>query len=174
VFLSKIGLWRCRIEKVSKMTPKSPCTLRALFRNSREGRGFRTFNWIGGKISEKAFFDVLEKFSLLRFPAGGVGIHFMGRKSELRFFRKVRNTFSVLGPILLLYSRKSVRTKMTTPTDYPIGCCGSFLTLFLFRFPAVKWRQKKVNGFAVLWDMKEEEVDVIPGLPFSKTRFPRF
>jgi hypothetical protein len=55
-------------------------------RNSRGAFwGFSTFNL----ESEVRLFDVLEKFSLLRFTGGGRRPHFyMGRKSELRFFSK--------------------------------------------------------------------------------------
>jgi hypothetical protein len=119
--LSKIGLWRFVEDwKVSKMTPKipmhTPCTLSKI----PEGHFgvFGTFNL--ESISEKkGVFDVFGKiFTFCVLPAGGRRPHFyMGRKSELRFFRKVRNTFSVLGPILCCFTRK-IRPDENDDTDY--------------------------------------------------------
>jgi hypothetical protein len=145
-------LWR--FVEALKMTRKPVHTCaHFFFRNSARHFGvFGTFNLESRvKFRKKAFFDVfLKKFSLLRFTGWGRRPHFyMGRKSELLFFRKVRNTFSVLGPILCCF-RKSVRTKMTTPTDYPYRpFVAQFSYVFLFRFRLWNGVKKKVNGFAV-------------------------
>jgi hypothetical protein len=81
------------------------CTL--FFRNSaRAFWGFRDFQ-LRIEVKFRKRLDVfLEKFSLLRFTAGGRRPHLHGAKIWTFFFRKVRNTFSVLGPILLLLLEK--------------------------------------------------------------------
>jgi hypothetical protein len=99
--------------------PDTPCTL--FFPNSARGI-FGVFDFqlrIEVKFRKKGVFRrFLEKFSLLRFTGWRSTAPFFTWGENLNFFRKVRNTFSVLGPILCcFYSRKSVRTKMT-PTDY--------------------------------------------------------
>jgi hypothetical protein len=85
--LSKTGLskhWKSQ----SKMTPKSRCTLRALFRNSRGGV-FRVSGLNRDQIKFRAgVFDVFGKIFTFALPAGEVDIFYIRTKSELRFFRK--------------------------------------------------------------------------------------
>jgi hypothetical protein len=78
----------------------------------------------------------------------------MGRKSELRFFSKsAEHVFGFGSDFVLLLLEKIRPDENDDAYRLPYRpCCagGQFSYAFLFRFPAVKWRQKKVNGFAVL------------------------
>jgi hypothetical protein len=168
----------CRIEKVSKMKiPCTPCTL-FKFRGGIFGV-FRTFNLESGKISEKGVFDVFWKnFHFCVLPAGGRR-PLWGENLNFAFFRKVRNTFSVLGPILLLlYSRKSVRTKMTTPTDYlyTVAQGVSFPYAFFVQIPGCEMASKKkwtvLQYYYIGYESRGGRCT--PDYRFRKTRFPRF
>jgi hypothetical protein len=78
---------------------------------------------------------------------------------------------------VLLLLRKSVRTKMTTPTDYPIGpLLGVSFPRFFVQIPGCEMASKKkwtVLQYYYIGYESRGGVDVIPWLPFSKTRFPR-
>jgi hypothetical protein len=78
----------------------------------QEFSGFSDFQLrIEVKFQKKGVFDVLEKFS--RFTGWRSTPITWGENLNFAFFRKVRNTFSVLGPILCCFTRKIRRTKMT-------------------------------------------------------------
>jgi hypothetical protein len=93
----------------------------------REGhfRGFQDFNLESGKISEKGVFDVFGKnFHFCVLPAGGRRPLHGAKIWTSLFFEKCGTRFRFWVRFVLLYSRKSVRTKMTTPTDYYRPCCA--------------------------------------------------
>jgi hypothetical protein len=173
VFIENRAVAIVELKKCRKWHRNPRCTLRALFEIPARGGVFRTFNWIGGKISEKAFSTFWKNFHFCVFRLE-VGITFYGAKIWTSLFSKSAEHVFGFGSDFAALLEKIRPDENDDAYRLPYRLLREFPYAFLFRFPAVKWRQKKVNGFAVLWDMKEEEVDVIPGLPFSKTRFPRF
>jgi hypothetical protein len=116
VFLS-IGLWRLSKHWKSVENDTENPRYTPHFRNS--ARHFRGSGLSTYRVKfRKRRFRRLEK--ILRFTGWRSTAHFyMGRKSELRFFRKVRNTFSVLGPILCFYSK--IRPDDDDAYRLPIG-----------------------------------------------------
>jgi hypothetical protein len=151
-FLSKVAICRS-IEKVSKWHRNPRAHLCIFFPKFPRGiLGFSTFN-LESEVRRFRRFGKIFTFAFYRLEVDGP-IFYMGRKSELRFFSKSAEHVFGFGSDFVLLSRKSVRTKMTTPTDYPIGPLlrrGSvFLTLFV-QIPGCEMAsKKKVNGFAVL------------------------
>jgi hypothetical protein len=158
--LSKIGCGDLSKHwKVSKMTPKIPVHTRAHFFSRNSARHFRVFDFqlrIEVKFRKKAFSIFLEKFSLFCvLPAGGRRpIFTWGENLNSLFFRKVRNTFSVLGPILCCFYWENPSGRKWRRPDYPyrpLVAWGSvFLTLFCSDSRLWNGVKKKVNGFAVL------------------------
>jgi hypothetical protein len=107
-------------------------------------------------------------------PAGGRRPFYMGRKSERFFFEKCGTRFRFWVRFCAALLEKSVGRKWRSIT--PIGCCAgvSFPTLFCSDSGCEMASKKKSVFCSTIMDMKWGGVDVIPWLPFSKTRFPRF
>jgi hypothetical protein len=133
------------------MTPKSRAHPALFFpKFARHFGGFRDFQLrIEVKFRKRRFsiFGKIFTFAFYRWRSTAPFFTW-GENLNFAFFEKCGTRFRFWVRFVLFYSRKSVRTKMTTPTDYPIAPVGGsvFLTL-LFRFPAVKWRQKKSERF---------------------------
>jgi hypothetical protein len=164
------------VENDTEIPMHTPCTL---FKKFPRGIFGVFINLESGKISEKRRFRrFLEKiFTFCVLPAGGRRYFYMGRKSELRFFRKVRNTFSVLGPILCCFTRENPsgrKWRRLQITYRPLVAQGvSFPYAFLFRFGCEMASKKKwtvLQYYYRIWKWGGR----CNGLPFSKTRFPRF
>jgi hypothetical protein len=153
VFLSKIGLWRFveALKSVENDT-ETRAHLCTFFPEIPRGafRGFRDFQ-LRIEVSEKGVFRrFLENFHFLRFTGGGRRPHFyMGRKSELAFFEKcgTRFRFWVRFCAALLEKIRPDENDDAQITYRPLVAQVSFPYAFLFRFPAVKWRQKKSERF---------------------------
>jgi hypothetical protein len=134
--LSKIGCgdlskhWKS-VENDTE-SPAHLCTLSKF----REGhfQGFRDFNLESGKISEKGVFDVFwKKFSLLRFTGWRSTAHYMGRKSELRFFSKSAEHVFGFGSDLCCFTRENPsgrKWRRLQITIGPVAQGSVFLTLF--------------------------------------------
>jgi hypothetical protein len=134
--LSKIGLWRF-VEALKKCRKwQNPVHTRTFFPKFREGH-FGVFDFqlrIEVKFRKKAFSTFFGKiFTFFAFYRLEVDGPIFYKIWTSLFSKSAEHVFGFGSDFVLLLLRKSVRTKMTTPTDYPIGPLlrGSvFLTLF--------------------------------------------
>jgi hypothetical protein len=156
VFLSKIGLWRFveALKKCRKWHRNPVHTCAHFF--SEIPRGifgvFRDFQLrIEVKFRKKGVFRrFLEKFSLfLRFTGWRSTAPFLhGAKIWTSLFRKVRNTFSVLGPICAAFTEKIRPDENDDAYRLPYRpLVGGQFSTFFCSDSWLKWRQKKSERF---------------------------
>jgi hypothetical protein len=129
------------------------CTLRAHFSKiPRAFSGFQDFQLRIEEISEKGVFDVFWKnFHFFAYRLGRHPIFTWGENLNFAFFEKCGTRFRFwvrfCAALLNPSGRKWRRLQIT------LGCCagGQFSLRFFVQIPAVKWRQKKNERFAVLY-----------------------
>jgi hypothetical protein len=130
-------LWRFveALKSVENDTEIPVHTPAHFFSEFREGH-FRVFDFqlrIEVKFRKRRFSTFFGKiFTFFAFYRLDGPIFTWGENLNFAFFSKsAEHVFGFGSDFVLLYSRKSVRTKMTTPTDYPIG---PLLRRFSLRF----------------------------------------
>jgi hypothetical protein len=162
-------LWRFveALKKCRKWHRNPRAHLHTFFPKFREGhfRGFRDFQLrIEVKFRKKAFFDVFwKKFSLFAFYRWRSTAPFFtwGENLNLLFFEKCGTRFRFWVRFVLLLLRKSVRTKMTTPTDYPIGPLlrSQFSLRFFVQIPGCEMASKTVLQYYYIgYESREESM----------------